>query len=118
MRNRRGGISLTDSEAERRLDWAAAGRRIRERRTSAGLIGKQLAASAGISRAQLSNIERGGFGASLVTLVSIALALECSLDYLLGLDTAMHPDAARIGWQVDKLLRNGGPKAHDRTPKT
>lgn len=59
------------------------GRRIRFRRIELGLNQAQLGDRAGISRASISNIEAGRHQLLLHVVISIARALETSLDELM-----------------------------------
>lgn len=60
------------------------GSRVREERTRQGLTLDTLAAAAGVSRATLSNIERGEHNPSLNAATDVARALGVSLSQLLG----------------------------------
>ena len=66
------------------LDYKAIGKRVRARRNERGLTQEQLAERAGISPAFVGHIERGTRVLSVQTLYSLARALDCSADYLLG----------------------------------
>lgn len=63
---------------------ARFGARVREARGQQGLTLEELAASAGISRATLSNMERGEHSPSLNAATDVARALGVSLAQLLG----------------------------------
>ena len=54
------------------------GQVIKIRREAVGLVQQNLADAAGVSRAQIANIERGNCGLTIHTLVGIASALRCS----------------------------------------
>src|SRR5919107_6040399 len=60
------------------------GARVREARSQQGLTLEELAAAAGISRATLSNLERGEHSPSLNAATNVARALRVSLAELLG----------------------------------
>lgn len=65
------------------MDYVSLGRRIRKERKSHHLTQEKLAERVGISLSFLGHIERGSRKASIETLVSIANALNASLDGLL-----------------------------------
>ena len=60
------------------------GARVREARSRQGLTLEELAAAAGVSRATLSNLERGEHSPSLNAATDVARALGVSLAQLLG----------------------------------
>lgn len=64
------------------IDYRAIGVRIREKRTEKGWTQAELAERSGIEPSNISHIERAATKLSLPTLVSIANALEASLDEL------------------------------------
>ncbi|MEZ4563963.1 MAG: XRE family transcriptional regulator [Thermomicrobiales bacterium] len=63
---------------------ARFGARVREARSQQGLTLEELASAAGISRATLSNLERGEHSPSLNAATDVARALGVSLAQLLG----------------------------------
>ncbi len=65
------------------LNYDALGQRIREIRKVKGWTQAQLAESSGIEPSNISHIERAATKLSLQTLVSIANALEVSIDELM-----------------------------------
>jgi transcriptional regulator with XRE-family HTH domain len=66
------------------LDSHTLGTRLRERREQAGLSQATIATQAGIIQPDLSLLERGKKHVWVDTLVRLAEALGCSLDYLAG----------------------------------
>ena len=60
------------------------GERMKALRNRLGISQKELAAAVGISRVQITNIEIGGSEPSLPTLIAIALRLNVTTDFLLG----------------------------------
>ena len=62
------------------------GERMKALRNRLGISQKELAAAVGISRVQITNIEIGGSEPSLPTLIAIALRLNVTTDFLLGVD--------------------------------
>lgn len=64
------------------INYVAIGERIREIRTKSNLTQAVFAERAGIEPSNLSHIERAATKVSLPTLISIANALEVSLDEL------------------------------------
>ena len=65
------------------IDYVIIGKRIRDLRKLKGLTQAALAEMSGIEPSNISHIERAATKLSLPTLVSIANALEVSLDELL-----------------------------------
>lgn len=66
------------------VDYTAFGQRVRKVRLLRQLTQEQLAEKAGVINSYIGVIERGEKKASINTLVKIANALNCSVDYLLG----------------------------------
>ena len=66
------------------VDYNALGLRVRKVRLLRGLTQEQLAERADVVNSYSGVIERGEKKASINTLVKIANALNCSVDYLLG----------------------------------
>lgn len=66
------------------MDYTDLGQRIRKQRTLQGWTQEALAERIGVSTSFVGHIERGSRKASLETLVSVANALNVSLDYLLA----------------------------------
>ncbi len=73
----------------------AVGKRIRARRTSAGLTLEELAARAGVSTGALSQLERGVGNPSLGTLSQVAHALGTTLPTLLDTAPTVSPVVRR-----------------------
>ena len=66
------------------MDYADLGQRIRKQRTQLGWTQETLAERINVSTSFVGHIERGTRKASLETLVSLANALNVSLDYLMA----------------------------------
>lgn len=64
------------------LDYAALGKRIKEKRKAMGLTQALLSEKSGIEPTTLSHIERAATKVSLPTLIMIANALNATLDEL------------------------------------
>jgi len=62
------------------------GERIKELRQESGLSQKALAAKVGIAQNTLAQYENGTSKTSIDVLVNLAVALETTSDYLLGLE--------------------------------
>ena len=63
------------------------GRRVRRRRMALGMIQKALAETTGFQSSQISRLEKGEYvSMKFAQLVTLADALETSVDYLLGRD--------------------------------
>lgn len=67
-----------------KIDYAAVGRRIRDRRVAMDLSQEALAERADLSPPYVSHVERGVKGPSLSALIRLAVALDVTLDYLLA----------------------------------
>ncbi len=80
------------------LDYTVIGNRIRERRKAKNWTQEKLAEKSGIEPSNISHIERAATKLSLPTLISIANALEVSLDELVysNLVKSSHISIARI----------------------
>ena len=72
------------------------GERARLRRNALGLTRERLAELIGVSPRFLADVESGKVGVSLATLKRMCTALECTADFLIGNDVAVHPDYDRI----------------------
>jgi XRE family aerobic/anaerobic benzoate catabolism transcriptional regulator len=70
----------------------ALGERVRAARARRGLPRKALAQSAGVSERHLANLEYGVGNASILVLLQVARALDCSLAELLGDLTTRSPE--------------------------
>ena len=86
------------------LDYKIIGKRIKELRTQKHLTQAVLAEISGVEPSNISHIERAATKLSLPTLVSIANALEVTLDELVydNLKKSAHVSVALI----DELLRD------------
>jgi transcriptional regulator with XRE-family HTH domain len=71
------------------------GQRIRYARMRAGLTQQKLSKRVGVSRAQITNIERGVGGASLWTIARIAAGCEIDLHTLLNPSVLPHREEER-----------------------
>jgi XRE family transcriptional regulator, aerobic/anaerobic benzoate catabolism transcriptional regulator len=71
---------------------AALGERAKALRTRRGLTRKALARATGVSERHLANLEYGVGNASILVLVQVAQALQCSLAELLGDFTTRSPE--------------------------
>ena len=80
------------------VDYIIIGKRIKELRKSKGLTQAQLAEMSGVEPSNISHIERAATKLSLPTLISIANALESSLDELVygNLTKSSHVSVALI----------------------
>ena len=76
------------------MDYAALGKRIRQRRIQLGWTQEALAKEIGMSTSFIGHIERGTRAASVETLLQMANAMSVSLDDLL---------ADYLTWQDDLL---------------
>jgi XRE family transcriptional regulator, aerobic/anaerobic benzoate catabolism transcriptional regulator len=81
---------------------ASLGERVRALRARRGLTRKTLAAAAEVSERHLANLEYGTGNASILILLQVANALQCSLSELLGDVTTSNPEWLMIREQLAK----------------
>jgi len=89
------GEPLTDDAVEREEKnpfLVALGTRLRELRARKGMARKALAHSAGVSERHLANLEYGVGNASILVLLQVAQALQCTLAELIGDITTSSPE--------------------------
>lgn len=67
-----------------KIDYTHMGKRIMDRRKELHLTQEALAEQAGISASFMGHIERGSRIASLDTLLAICIALDVSMDFIIG----------------------------------
>ena len=106
----------------------ALGERVRALRSRRGITRKALAASADVSERHLANLEYGLGNASILVLLQVAQALQCSLAELLGDVTTSSPEwlllrellerqdeatLRRVRVNVGELLGTGGGHGQD-----
>jgi len=84
------GIEAADGRREPFLK--ALGERVRALRARRGLTRKALAHTTGVSERHLANLEYGVGNASILVLVSVTQALQCSLAEILGDVTTSSPE--------------------------
>ena len=80
------------SDERQELFLAALGQRAKALRVRRGLTRKALARSAGVSERHLANLEYGVGNASILVLLQVAQALQCSLAELVGDLTTQSPE--------------------------
>ena len=106
------------------------GERVRELRSRRGLTRKALSIAADVSERHLANLEYGTGNASILGLVQVPQALQCTLAELLGDITTSNPDwlmlrellehkddatLRRVRVAVGELLGTGGGNASRST---
>lgn len=72
------------------------GERCRMRRAALGFTREKSAELIGVSPRFLADVESGKVGISLATLKRMCCVFECTADFLIGNDVAVHPDYDRI----------------------
>ena len=88
-----GALAQAETSGERQeLFLAALGRRAKALRVRRGLTRKALARLAGVSERHLANLEYGVGNASILVLLQVAQALQCSLAELVGDLTTQSPE--------------------------
>lgn len=88
------------------MDYVALGKRIRMQRLYIGLTQEKLAEMAGVSTSFIGHVERGSRKASMETVVAIANAMDCSLDYLLC-------DSLDASWPNPDMRENNASRMSD-----
>ena len=86
------GVDRADSEARKEPFLLALGERARALRARQGLTRKALARAAGVSERHLANLEYGVGNASILVLLQVSRALQCSLAEILGDVTTQSPE--------------------------
>ena len=87
------GLAQAETSDERQeLFLAALGQRAKALRARRGLTRKALARLAGVSERHLANLEYGVGNASILVLLQVAQALQCSLAELVGDLTTQSPE--------------------------
>jgi XRE family aerobic/anaerobic benzoate catabolism transcriptional regulator len=79
-------------ESRKNLFLASLGDRVRTLRARRGMTRKAVAAAANVSERHLANLEYGDGNASILVLLQVAGALQCSLFELLGDVTTSNPE--------------------------
>jgi XRE family aerobic/anaerobic benzoate catabolism transcriptional regulator len=112
-------------DADKHPFLAALGERVRTLRARRGMTRKSLAAAADVSERHLANLEYGIGNASILVLLQVAQALQCSLAELIGDVTASSPEwllirdllqgrdddtLRRVREAIGDLLGDGGGK--------
>ncbi len=85
---------------------SALGERVRALRSRRGMTRKALAAAADVSERHLANLEYGVGNASILILLQVAQALQCTLAELLGDVTTSSPE-----WLLLRELLDGRDEA-------
>ena len=121
--------SNAQPEEEKNPFLAALGERVRSLRARRGMTRKALALSADVSERHLANLEYGLGNASILVLLQVAGALQCSLAELLGDVTTSSPEwlmirellegrddatLRRVRVTVGELLGTGGANGRSR----
>ena len=91
----------------------ALGDRVRLLRSRKGMTRKAVALAADVSERHLANLEYGAGNASILVLLQVARALQCSLAELLGDVTASSPE-----WLLIRELLQGRDEAELRRART
>ena len=76
----------------RTRSWSALGERVRALRARRGMTRKAVALAADVSERHLANLEYGIGNASILVLLQVAGALQCSLAELIGDVTTRRPN--------------------------
>lgn len=98
--------SVVATDESRHPFLSALGERVRALRARRGMTRKALAAAADVSERHLANLEYGVGNASILILLQVAQALQCTLAELLGDATASSPE-----WLLLRELLEGRDEA-------
>ena len=94
--------SATSRDTEEQLFLVALGQRVRTLRDRSGITRKSLSLATGVSERHLANLEYGEGNVSILVLLQVASALQCSLAELIGDVTTSSPE-----WlMIRSLLEN------------
>jgi XRE family transcriptional regulator, aerobic/anaerobic benzoate catabolism transcriptional regulator len=99
-------IVAAEAEGDKHPFLVALGERVRALRSRRGITRKALAASAEVSERHLANLEYGLGNASILILLQVAHALQCSLAELIGDVTTSSPE-----WLLLRELLEGRDEA-------
>lgn len=95
-----------DADEQRSPFLVALGERVRTLRSRRGMTRKAVALAADVSERHLANLEYGSGNASILVLLQVARALQCSLAELLGDVTTSSPE-----WLLIRELLQGREEA-------
>ena len=87
-----GSMATVNSHGERNPFLTALGERVRALRSRRGLTRKAVANMADVSERHLANLEYGTGNASILVLLQVSGALQCSLAELIGDVTTSSPE--------------------------
>ncbi|HEU0199544.1 MAG TPA: helix-turn-helix domain-containing protein, partial [Burkholderiaceae bacterium] len=87
-----GAVALQAAPEDKHPFLVALGERVRALRSRRGMTRKALALAADVSERHLANLEYGVGNASILVLLQVASALQCSLAELLGDVTTSSPE--------------------------
>jgi XRE family aerobic/anaerobic benzoate catabolism transcriptional regulator len=129
-----GTVLPADEPGEHKHPFLVAlGERVRALRARRGMTRKALAAAADVSERHLANLEYGVGNASILILLNVAQALQCSLAELLGDVTTRSPEwlllrelleqrdeatLHRVRVAVGELLGTGGAHGQGRSQRS
>jgi XRE family aerobic/anaerobic benzoate catabolism transcriptional regulator len=133
-----GGLSPSDETqgaepAERHPFLSQLGERVRALRSRRGLTRKTLANLADVSERHLANLEYGTGNASVLILLQVAQALQCSMAELIGDVTTLNPEwllirellerrdeatLRKVRIAIGDLLGTGGDQADSSKPRS
>jgi XRE family transcriptional regulator, aerobic/anaerobic benzoate catabolism transcriptional regulator len=85
-------VTTADAAEEKNPFLVALGERVRALRARRGMTRRQVSVAAGVSERHLANLEYGVGNASILVLLDVAQALQCTLAELLGDVTASSPE--------------------------
>ncbi|MDO8251107.1 MAG: helix-turn-helix transcriptional regulator [Rhodoferax sp.] len=120
------GAVIAGVEEEKNPFLAALGERVRALRARRGMTRKAVAVAADVSERHLANLEYGVGNASILVLLQVAGALQCSLGELIGDVTTLSPEwllirelleqrddatLQRVRIAIGELLGTGGGNA-------
>jgi XRE family transcriptional regulator, aerobic/anaerobic benzoate catabolism transcriptional regulator len=99
-------VPETETPEQRSPFLVALGERVRNLRSRKGMTRKAVAVAADVSERHLANLEYGTGNASILVLLQVAQALQCSLAELLGDVTTSSPE-----WLLIRELLQGKSEA-------
>ena len=108
-----GALGVGEPEEQRNTFLVALGERVRNLRSRKGMTRKAVALAADVSERHLANLEYGSGNASILVLLQVSRALQCSLAELLGDVTTSSPE-----WLLIRELLQGRDEADLRRART
>ena len=99
--------------ADKKVNYAALGEKIRQKRASTGLSQDAVSEKVGLSESFYGHIERGTKVLSVESLIKIADYLDLSLDFLLMDSKPIRDGDKQLQTELDNIFRDKSPSQRD-----